>query len=593
MAEMIPEYLPDHASQGEKAVFAALQQLDDKALVFYEPVVQRRYPDFIVIHPEFGVVIIEVKGWRASWLLSVSPTEVHYRMAGQERADQHPSNQARQYMTRLMSACQSHPLASNLLSNGRFTFAFSHLAILTGASRSDLREHGVDSWFPPPATIAADEWEEIQAGGSNALWKALAAARDPALPHQKLGQEQIQTLRAVIHPVSVISGRRTEAGHADLSGQNAPDLKLMDYNQERYARDMRPGHRVIYGVAGSGKTVILLARARLLSENPNLRILVLCYNLGLKDYLSSQLADRPNVHVDSFGNWARGQGAPVDLNDAENFGVGLLTRLQRGEAHAGKFDAVLIDEGQDFSPSWFRCAVEALKDPRNSDLLIMFDVSQSLYGRRPISWAPLGVRIRGGAGGSKTERLEINYRNTFEIVSVARAFASTDGVDGEDGIVIDPASCKRHGPWPIAMSSPNRSQAIEACAKLVSELLTNGTEVDGRRVAAAVDQIRIIYPRNEAGLAGELRSALSRRGLDNQQIGTAHSSKGLQAKVVIFLCADLLPSQFPDRDEAAERALFYVALTRAEELLVVIYSHGSPYVSEFVAALDSARTGLA
>lgn len=535
------------------------------------------------------MVIIEVKGWRAGWLLSVSQTEVRYKMAGQERADQHPSNQARQYMTRLMSACQNHPLASKLLRNGRFTFAFSHLVILTGASRSDLREYGADVQFPPPATIAADEWEGIRVGGANALWKALMGARDPVLPHENLGQEQIKTLRAVIHPVAVIPRKRAPAGSVDRSGHDAPDLTLMDYSQERYARDMRPGHRVIYGVAGSGKTVILLARARLLSENPDLRILVLCYNLGLKDYLSDQLSDRPNVHVDSFGNWARGQGAPADLKDAENFGAGLFTLLRRGEGSAGSFDAVLIDEGQDFSPSWFRCAVEALKDRQSSDLLIMFDVSQSLYGRRPFSWAKLGVNIRGGAGGSKTERLEINYRNTFEIVSVARAFASTDGVDGEAGIVIDPASCKRHGPWPIAMSSSSRSQAIDSCAKLASELLTTGAEVEGRRITASVDQMRIIYPRNEAGLAGELRSNLSRRGLDKLQIGTAHSSKGLQAKVLIFLCADLLPSQFPDRDEAAERALFYVALTRAEELLVVIYSHGSPYVSEFVTVLDAAR----
>ncbi len=68
MAEMIPEYLPDHATQGERAIFAALQALPPEMLVFYEPIIKRRYPDFIVIDPQAGVFVIEVKGWRAGWI---------------------------------------------------------------------------------------------------------------------------------------------------------------------------------------------------------------------------------------------------------------------------------------------------------------------------------------------------------------------------------------------------------------------------------------------------------------------------------------------------------------------------------------------
>ena len=44
MAEMIPERLPSEASAGEKRVFAALQQLDDDCLVYYEPLV-RQWPN--------------------------------------------------------------------------------------------------------------------------------------------------------------------------------------------------------------------------------------------------------------------------------------------------------------------------------------------------------------------------------------------------------------------------------------------------------------------------------------------------------------------------------------------------------------------
>src|SRR5215472_10913777 len=63
MAEMIPDRLPSGASAGEKKVFALLQELPDDVIVYYEPVVADRYPDFIVIIPSIGLLVIEVKGW--------------------------------------------------------------------------------------------------------------------------------------------------------------------------------------------------------------------------------------------------------------------------------------------------------------------------------------------------------------------------------------------------------------------------------------------------------------------------------------------------------------------------------------------------
>lgn len=43
-------------------MFAAVQALPDDVVVYYEPVIRRRFPDFIVIAPTLGVIVIEVKG---------------------------------------------------------------------------------------------------------------------------------------------------------------------------------------------------------------------------------------------------------------------------------------------------------------------------------------------------------------------------------------------------------------------------------------------------------------------------------------------------------------------------------------------------
>ncbi len=62
---MIPESMPVGKPLGERLVFDLLQKLPDDCLVYYEPVIAERYPDFIVISPSQGVLSMEVKGWTA------------------------------------------------------------------------------------------------------------------------------------------------------------------------------------------------------------------------------------------------------------------------------------------------------------------------------------------------------------------------------------------------------------------------------------------------------------------------------------------------------------------------------------------------
>src|SRR5262245_65572600 len=79
------------------------------------------------------------------------------------------------------------------------------------------------------------------------------------------------------------------------------------------------GHRIVYGVAGSGKTVLLIARAKLLAEAPEKRILILCYNRLLAQHLALALADHRRVKVTTFHRWAVRRG--VDFSDGEEDGA--------------------------------------------------------------------------------------------------------------------------------------------------------------------------------------------------------------------------------------------------------------------------------
>src|SRR5260370_3393249 len=134
MAEMIPDRLPRRASAGEKKVFALLQQLSDDVIVYYEPVVADRYPDFIVIIPNVGLLVIEVKGWYPNYIESANNVEVTINSRGQREVCKHPIRQARDYKYQLMDIARRHSEIAPLIQKcgprpRRFIFPFRHLSL--------------------------------------------------------------------------------------------------------------------------------------------------------------------------------------------------------------------------------------------------------------------------------------------------------------------------------------------------------------------------------------------------------------------------------------------------------------------------------
>src|ERR671910_679314 len=98
MAVMVPDRLPANATRGEERLFAVLRKLPDECLVYYEPVIGVRYPDFVVIDPTLGVLVIEVKGWFPTDIVEANTHEVSIcdrRAGGAVTRERHPLRQAR------------------------------------------------------------------------------------------------------------------------------------------------------------------------------------------------------------------------------------------------------------------------------------------------------------------------------------------------------------------------------------------------------------------------------------------------------------------------------------------------------------------
>jgi len=599
MAEMIPESVPSGRPIGERHVFDVLQNLPDDYIVYYEPVIAHRYPDFLVICPDLGLMVVEVKDWLGQNITAADPDTVHYRFGNDVQPLKHPIRQAREYMTKLMDRCKvsrAHECLCHQegIHKGQFMFPFGHMVILTKISSEELASHRLTEVFPSDRVMTKDGLE---------AWKTLSKDRLRQemskffYPHNwsfpRLNGEQIKHLRAIIHPEIVI----TPVFDYQESGL-VPHLKVLDQRQETIARKIGDGHRVINGVAGSGKTVLLIHRARWLSaEDSSRRILVMCRNRSLRAYLDRALKGCRNVKVSTFHKWGTSLGASMRFKD-DIFGENLLTKVE-GLKDSEKYDAILIDEAQDFDPSWFRCIVQALKDPEDGDLIAVADGNQGLYKPNSFRWKDVGIKATG-----RVIPLYQNYRNTQAIMDLAWPFAEQAEEDTREAIVsLKPVKAIRKGPKPLIERLANRSEETQFIISLVCNLLKGKWGDKQLETALLPSEIGIIYPRLPEALKKEFKTfkgllkksanvpvvwltdpedktAKERIDQPGIKIQTIASSKGLQYRAAILMWADLLPIKGKPDQEPEQRRELYVGLTRAEDYLCVTYSGESKFAKQ-------------
>ena len=597
---MIPERMPRKASKGEVRTFELLSRLPDNCICYYEPIIDNRTPDFVVILPDRGILVIEVKGWYKDKIIEGDGNRIKVDVHGQIRIEDHPARQAKKYMFGLMDSAREKPHAKVLLNEsgsyeGKFRFPFGRAVVMSNITRDQLNALQSPSsppLFPENTVIARDELEALRSLAGDRLLEELSAFFNPTWSFKPLEDAEINALRSVIHPEVLIEQTRLDV---DVE----QPLKVLDLNQERYARSIGDGHRICYGVAGSGKTVLLKARAKLMARDPSKRILVLCYNKPLSEEFACSFADYPNIDAFTFHGWAAKHHNFLFKHDVENdvFGNELLAHINKRNRGPGGYDAVLIDEGQDFERSWFHCVKTALRDPDDGNLLVVLDGGQALYKRLTFTWKEAGIKASGRVMRGEKYGLNRNYRNTFEILSCAAPFATTFETDDDDftlqAMPVDPYTAKRRGALPELIMASDRQAENDAVVSLISEWLKLGLPtLQGKRSPVSPGDIAILYPRmfpRDKPSMSALQKALeklapvtfakgkgrpkpSERNSARREeitIRTIHSSKGLQYRAVIIIWLDLLPRTGEEEDVKNDKSLLYVGMTRAEDMLVL------------------------
>ena len=261
--------------------------------------------------------------------------------------------------------------------------------------------------------------------------------------------------------------------------------------------------------------------------------------------------------------------------------------LLQNDPEALDYAAVIVDEGQDMGAQAYRL-LRAVVPAGPNDLFVVGDGHQRIYGRNRVVLGRCGIDVRG-----RSRKLRLNYRTTEETRRWAARLLAGRAIDDLDGGADDDKGITSltRGPEPLLRHFENRDDQSTFIVSYLKRIQAEDSSLRGVCVVARTRHERdaIAVTLGEHGLAhvpleaGAVDSAEK----DGVRLATMHRVKGLEFDRVVMASvnADLvpLPAAVDARGDAVEResaeteerALVYVAATRAKKELLVL-SFGTP-----------------
>ncbi|MBN1802589.1 MAG: ATP-binding domain-containing protein [Candidatus Lokiarchaeota archaeon] len=565
---------PPNATQGENLVFNRLDFFTNshpEALGYVEPDIGGFRPDFLLLSPKFGVIIIEVKDYLPENLLFLNKSGGWEILQEDKKIFvKNPFDQVYNYWRSVQDRVSHCKFSNNL------EVPIVRIVVFSNISKKEAIAESIKNLAPLKIHICFKETLLRNDSFESYLADVLPAKC-------MLSKQQFEILRANIIP----SCRLPTTNQARLSMfySEMDKIILLDQEQERLARKLGDGHRLICGVAGSGKTVLLIARARILAlRHPDWKILILCYNKNLKKQLFRLLNPQDynsDITISTFHGWARqyiqstnseysrlyeeaNQKAEREHKIDDFFDIVvpkiLMETIQSLGENRTKYNAILIDEAQDFKKEWLQTVVSVLNEETNS-LLIACDGIQGIYARKPFHWSDAGIQARG-----RTKRFENSYRTPIEVGELAQK-ALPDFIAKLLGKFDEFIPTKRflgiRGTVKIEIFN-SREEECQALAEHVC------------RISKESREILILFKKNleKNGFNHPVFRYLKDLGVKWNfmggkdmvptaiQIGTIYGTKGLESNTIIVPEVDTYVS---DKD----RQLLYVAMTRSKSRLIL------------------------
>ena len=546
--KLTPDILADPGRRAEQKVYNKLAEvLEDPFTVFYSRpwlgTLKNGKPidgecDFVVAHPNYGFLTIEVKGGGIAYD-PASDTWTSTDRYGGTWDIKNPVKQASDSKHQILKKCQAHP-----------TWGYRRVGISHGVILPDIPAIEGDLGADIPRNILCF-MEEFESDLRYWILDLLEGEMASDYRANPLGKEGMAILEDILaHPFQL----------------NVPLHRVIKDDEERI-QTMTPlqyqilagfanTRRVaISGSAGTGKTILAMEEAQRCIQAGE-RVLLTCYNRPLSEYMKMMMGSQDLLMTGNYHKVCdeifREASVEVDMEKIdselflEKYPAHLLKALEKIPER--RFDTIIIDEGQDFPPLLLKSLESALDPDGKQKIRLFYDNNQDVYHNQ----------------GKYLEELyeipftlSLNLRNTQRIHEIARLFYK-----GQETTAIGPEGLEVR--W-IEAGTPAlaRKKLEEYIHTLVEKEQIPPSDI---AVLISTRDDREKYSTGRE-IGGQRYQFCNERYLNDNSDSIIFDSvkrfKGLESPVAIVVLDDALINS----DE-----MLYVAFSRARLLLAVVGS---------------------
>lgn len=558
----------DPLTDGENKLAHFLDNtLPENWKIFVQPYLNGSKPDIIVFNPQVGVMIYEVKDWNLNlyhWengQLIVSDSNGSYSIK-----DKDPKKQVNHYKNKIIE--QLVPGIGEAVDKNKSAYGLVKTGIyFHKASGKDAKKF-LNNNSKYPIIIGYDDL-------CNSNLRKIIPFRGGYM-QKEWADEILFWLKPPFHSLE-------QTQSLELTSQ-----------QKEYA-EPHTGHFRLRGVVGSGKTLIIAYRAAKLASQ-GFNVLIITFNITLWHYIKDMIARAPfefywsKIHFNHFHGFC--EDILNELNIPSPHGEtyfedivptvenALKMAIQKGKHIENlKFDAILIDEGQDYEWGWYNLLCKFLKE--RDELLLVCDKKQNIY-ERDLNWIDgkmKDVKFRG-----RWRELKTVYRLPKEIGDAVNRFSIMfkldQSVEIERYIQLElfEYHIEPHFVWKDIQSDKWLSYIKSAYEQIKSTQLKSKKGHPSDIVILLPDKYKGIkavkYFENQGIKVDHVfedKTKSSRHhkksfwlGDSRLKMSTFHSFKGWEALHVILL----IPDDW--KEDGNLDALVYTAMTRTRENLIVL-----------------------
>lgn len=481
--------------------------------------------DFLIAHKQHGILAIEVKGGG----ISFNPEMREWRSRDRHGFDhiiKNPFEQARS---------AKHNIVAKLkrTSGWNTRFIRARHGVIFPDSEAPSRDLGAD--MPKKLILSHPEF-----ASNLSSWVERRMTEGGEGSEEPLGHDGLRALEKLLAQPFSLRFKIAAEITADME-----ELQTLLPMQFRILDQIAEVPRaLVKGPAGTGKTVIAMEEATRHARDGR-RALLTCFNRPLGLRIARNMANEPELMAINFHEVCRKLSVAAGMGSASEFSrvspaelPDLLVEAVRRKPEL-RFDAIVVDEAQDFEET-FWIALEAALKP-GGRLRVFQDSNQSLY------------HDRSGAADLEAMPLRLieNLRNTRRIHSEALKHYTGHAVTayGPEG-----AEIRR-------IKGESSGDAIKKAFALTKEFVFS-EDINPADIAIlvpdrdAVDEFSILA----SGSRINFRSAEDLTG-EAATLDTVRRFKGLEASVVILVL---------DGGSELATELSYVGITRARALLATV-----------------------